>query len=144
MWQLLVKCHNSQCPSSFFPQLTCWTGHLRCGIPLWLAGVSCPDCAPSQHLVHPQPAHCGVWGEAGKALRLCKLCLARAKIFGSYYTLSITNQTTVPYQLLWRKLSLPQHKLAYQCNCSFTLLWWCQEKRCILLAFLLSKYLDIS
>lgn len=31
---------------------------------LWSVGVSCPGCAPSQFLVHPEPAHW--WGEKQK------------------------------------------------------------------------------
>ena len=43
---------------------------------LWSAGVSCPGCAPSQLLLHPQSA-CW-WGglRVGKTLALCRYCSA--------------------------------------------------------------------
>lgn len=58
----------------------CWThSSIRCGIPLWWAGVRCPGCVPSKLLVHSG----SLMGRAGwgaeKPLMLYKHCSAVTK-----------------------------------------------------------------
>jgi len=51
------KSHNSKRPSFLLLPPALYADHdvIWYGISLWLAGVSCPSCVPSQLLVHPQP-----------------------------------------------------------------------------------------
>ena len=69
------KRHDSEHPPFLLPPAL-YAEHvvIRCGIPLWSHGVSCPGCVPSRLLVAPQPSLC--WGrvrsrkglDAGQAL----------------------------------------------------------------------------
>ena len=60
--------YHSLTEAQTVPEQRCVLGHLPpslyaehdvlwCGISLWPVWVSCPGCAPSQLLVHPQPPH---------------------------------------------------------------------------------------
>jgi len=47
---------NSKYPSFLLPPaFIADHNSIRYGLSLWSAGVSCPSCAPSQLLLHPQP-----------------------------------------------------------------------------------------
>ena len=59
--------------------------------------VSCPVCAPSQLILHPQP---GPVGEAEKALVRCKHCSAIAKTSLCYQQFSSQVENIAPHKLL--------------------------------------------
>lgn len=109
----------------FLPALYAEHDAKWCGISIWLVGVSCSSCLPSQVLVHPQPT-CW-WVRSSNSIGTVQAPLSNNEnipVSATPFSGQIKNVT--PYQLLWSKwtLSLPKPMLQHKIEITSLLSTW--------------------
>lgn len=102
---MMITCYHRHTPFLLFLSLNfcCWLCYHMSGISLWSTGVSYPTCVPPRFL----PVGVGWEGVQWWPGHWCRHCLVIAATL-VYQPLQSQIQSTAPYGLLWRRLTLPQ------------------------------------